>query len=182
MSRHCIKLVDLKTMVKEQNVDLRPGDLLFVRSGWIKWYEEHSPDERRAKVRDGSTYVGVDGSEEVIEWVWNNHFAAIAGDAIGFEAWPPQLPWCTYNNLFDFSSLEQSSTNLFKCSWLTALIYTGIHDYVLALWGMPLGELFDLEALAAECEAQKRWSFFVTSAPLNTPGGIASPPNALAVF
>jgi hypothetical protein len=58
----------------------------------------------------------------------------------------------------------------------------GIHDHVLALWGMPLGELWDLESLATECENHKRWSFFLTSAPLNTPGGIASPPNALAVF
>ncbi len=42
--------------------------------------------------------------------------------------------------------------------------------------------MFDLEALAKECEAQKRWSFFFTSAPLNLPGGIASPPNALAIL
>jgi hypothetical protein len=47
---------------------------------------------------------------------------------------------------------------------------------------MPLGELWDLETLAAECEKEKRWTFFMTSSPINTPGGIASPPNAIAVF
>ena len=47
---------------------------------------------------------------------------------------------------------------------------------------MPIGELWDLEGLAAECELQKRWSFFLSSAPLNVPGGIASPPNVLAIF
>lgn len=57
-----------------------------------------------------------------------------------------------------------------------------MHDFILALWGMPLGELWDLEALSAECERQQRWSFFLTSAPLNTPGGIASPPNAIGIF
>ncbi|OAP58543.1 hypothetical protein AYL99_07633 [Fonsecaea erecta] len=151
MTRHRITLDVLKDIAKEENVDIHPGDILLVRSGWIKWYNEHSPEERVAKVKNGSEYVGVDGSEEVVQWIWNSHFAAVGGDAIGFEAWPPQLPWC-------------------------------LHDFVLALWGMPLGELWDLEALAAECESQQRWSFFITSAPLNTPGGIASPPNAIAVF
>lgn len=58
----------------------------------------------------------------------------------------------------------------------------GIHDNALALWGTPLGELWDLEALAEECKRQGRWSFFVTSCPLNVSGGVASPPNALAIF
>jgi hypothetical protein len=57
-----------------------------------------------------------------------------------------------------------------------------LHDHALAFWGMPIGELWDLEELSGECELQKRWSFFLTRAPLNVPAGIASPPNALAVF
>jgi len=36
--------------------------------------------------------------------------------------------------------------------------------------------------LAEECERRGRWSFFVTSAPLRVPGGVASPPNAIAIF
>jgi hypothetical protein len=47
---------------------------------------------------------------------------------------------------------------------------------------MPIGELWDLEVLAKECEAQNRWSFLFTSAPLNLKGGVSSTPNALAVF
>lgn len=45
-----------------------------------------------------------------------------------------------------------------------------------------IGELFDLEALACTCQELQRWSFFVTSAPLNMPGGVSSPPNAMAIF
>jgi hypothetical protein len=44
------------------------------------------------------------------------------------------------------------------------------------------GELFDLEELAQTCQDLGRWSFFVTSVPLNMPGGVSSPPNALAIF
>ena len=57
-----------------------------------------------------------------------------------------------------------------------------LHDFVLALFGTPIGELWDLEKLATVCRELNRWSFFLTSAPLNVIGGIASPPNALAVF
>jgi len=57
-----------------------------------------------------------------------------------------------------------------------------LHEYLLAGWGVPIGELFDLEALAKVCEEEGRWSFFVTSMPLNMPGGVSSPPNAMAIF
>lgn len=44
------------------------------------------------------------------------------------------------------------------------------------------GELFALDDLAAVCKSAGRYSFFFTSAPLNIPGGVASPPNGLAIF
>jgi len=47
---------------------------------------------------------------------------------------------------------------------------------------MPIGELFALDELAAQCEKTGRATFFFTSEPLNVVGGVASPPNALAIF
>ena len=41
------------------------------------------------------------------------------------------------------------------------------------MWGTPVGELFDLEPLSQMCQKLGRYSFFVTSAPLNVMGGIA---------
>ena len=57
-----------------------------------------------------------------------------------------------------------------------------MHEVFLAGWGCNIGELFDLEALSRECERQGRWSFFVNSMPCYVPGGVASPPNAVAIF
>lgn len=57
-----------------------------------------------------------------------------------------------------------------------------LHPILLAGWGTPIGELFDLDRLAVLCEKHQRWSFFVTSAPLNYKGAVASPPNAIAMF
>ena len=45
-----------------------------------------------------------------------------------------------------------------------------LHEYLLALWGCPLGEMVDLERLSEMCKEKKRWTFFVTSAPANVPG------------
>ena len=42
-----------------------------------------------------------------------------------------------------------------------------LHEYLLALWGVPIGEMFDLERLSQECRAANRWKFFFTSAPAN---------------
>ncbi|KAL8694634.1 MAG: hypothetical protein Q9218_000729 [Villophora microphyllina] len=57
-----------------------------------------------------------------------------------------------------------------------------LHEILLSGWGMPIGELFDLEELAAQCRRLDRWSFFLTSEVCNVPGGVASPANALAIF
>lgn len=57
-----------------------------------------------------------------------------------------------------------------------------LHQILLAGFGMPIGEMFALDELAKECEKQKRWTFFFTSEPLNVQGGVASPPNALAIM
>ena len=57
-----------------------------------------------------------------------------------------------------------------------------LHQYFLALFGMPIGELWDLKALSEKCKELGRYSFVLTSAPLNVPGSIGSPPNALALF
>ncbi|KAF2153233.1 hypothetical protein K461DRAFT_327623 [Myriangium duriaei CBS 260.36] len=68
----------------------------------------------------------------------------------------------------------------FEC-WPTQKEWS-CHEVFLSGWGMPIGELFDLEKLAEHCAKVKRYSFFLTSEPCNVPGGVASPPNALAIF
>jgi hypothetical protein len=57
-----------------------------------------------------------------------------------------------------------------------------LHQYFLSLFGMSIGELWDLKALSEKCKELGRYSFLLTSAPLNVAGSIGSPPNALALF
>jgi hypothetical protein len=47
---------------------------------------------------------------------------------------------------------------------------------------MPIGELFDLERVAAIAEKNQRWTFFLTVSPLNIEGGANTLSNTVAVF
>jgi hypothetical protein len=57
-----------------------------------------------------------------------------------------------------------------------------IHEVFLAGWGLPLGELFDLRKLSAECHRLQQYTFLFASCGLNLSGGIATPPNAQAIL
>lgn len=48
-------------------------------------------------------------------------------------------------------------------------------------FGMALGELWWLADLAADCAADGIYEMLCVSAPLNAPGGIGSPANAVAI-
>lgn len=55
--------------------------------------------------------------------------------------------------------------------------------HVVLVWamGLMLGEMFDLEELAADCAADGRYSFLFAAAPLPITGAVASPVNPVAV-
>ncbi|THV05096.1 hypothetical protein K435DRAFT_826597 [Dendrothele bispora CBS 962.96] len=143
--QHLISAEDLNKCIEHQGVKLEQGDILFVRMGWVDWYE-HANVEERVKTQKGPlNAVGVRQTMEEVKWLWDHHFAAVACDAPAFEARPATQEW-------------------------------NLHDYLLALWGTPIGELFDLEDLAQTCKDLGRYTFFVTSSPLNILNGIASPP------
>jgi kynurenine formamidase len=57
-----------------------------------------------------------------------------------------------------------------------------LHVDLLVRLGIPIGELWLLDDLAAECAAQQRHEFLVTCAPLHIRGGVGSTANALAIL
>ena len=93
---------------------------------------------------------GLAGSEDMAEWFWDNKIAAVCADTPSVEVRP--------------GDPELGS----------------LHRRAIAMLGMPLGELFDLEALAKDCHTDGRFTAFFVAAPLNLPGGAATPANAMA--
>lgn len=57
-----------------------------------------------------------------------------------------------------------------------------IHSVAIPYMGLPLLDNTDLEDLAAACEAEGRWEFMLTIAPLVIVGGTGSPVNPIAQF
>jgi len=143
----------LQAAAREQGVSFETGDILLVRTGWIAWYLALSWERRFRLAHNWPLEAcGLRQGEDSLRFLWDHHFAAVAADCPAFEAYPAADP-------------EQGL----------------MHETIIGLWGMPIGELFNLDLLAADCAADRRSEFFLTSAPLNKLGGVASPPNALAI-
>ena len=160
-SSHFIPFSELQETASHQGTPLetmRTGDILIIRSGYLAQYASMSEEKRARLDHEYETTkpsnIGVEASEELLSFLWDRQIAAVAGDSRSFEAWP-----CSEE----------------KKKW-------HLHQWLLAGWGMPIGELWDLEGLSEVAGRLGRYTFFLTSAPMNVPGGVASPPNALAFF
>jgi kynurenine formamidase len=56
-----------------------------------------------------------------------------------------------------------------------------VHEVAIVHMGLPLGEIFELDALAAECAADGRYDFLLAAGPLPIRGGVGGPVNPVAV-
>jgi kynurenine formamidase len=143
-----------------QGVDVRDGDIVCIRVGWVGWYRSLDRDAREqlaAQSRgafEGFALPGIGPGPDIAEWLWDHGAVAVAVDNPAIEAFPSALS----------GGADES-----------------VHVRVLSLLGIPLGEFFDLDALADDCASDGVYEFLFTSAPLGIPGGIGSPPNALAI-
>jgi len=149
---HGFTAAELEACAKKQGVTFRQGDILILRAGFIHKYQNATQEERDALAERPETFAGIEQSEEMKKFLWNNHFAAIASDQPALESWP--TPEGTAH----------------------------MHQTLLGLWGMPIGEMFDVEKLSDVCAQTGRYTFFFSSWPLAIIGGCASPPNAAAYF
>lgn len=121
--------------------DFREGDILAIRFGYLRQYADMDDVKRAHLDEHYKTHkpdnIGIEPSKEILQFLFDSHIAAVAGDSRSFEVWP-----CS------------------KAEW-------HLHEWLLAGWGMPIGELFDLEELASVCASTGRYTFFLTSAPMN---------------
>jgi kynurenine formamidase len=143
----------LREVAEAQQVEIRPGDLLCVRFGWLSAYRNMDPHQRReyAAAGQASTFAGLGAEESTAQALWDWQLAAVACDNPGAEVSPG----------------DPSVGSL--------------HRRLLPLLGFAVGELFDLDELAAACSADGRWSFLMISVPLHVDGAIGSPANAVAI-
>ncbi|MDY7103045.1 MAG: cyclase family protein [Actinomycetota bacterium] len=87
------------------------------------------------------------------DWLHGTAIAALATDTWGFEVRP---------NEFDDA-------------------FQPLHQVVILHIGLFIGEMWDLDALAADCADDGRYDFWLTAAPLPVTGAVGAPLNPIAV-
>lgn len=92
---------------------------------------------------------------EVAGWLYDKSVAAIAADNLAVEVIPP--------------GMAQQDMPL------------PFHMLTLRDMGCPLGEMFNLEALAADCADDGKYSFLLSAPPLAITGAFGSPINPLVL-
>ncbi|KAF5656267.1 hypothetical protein FCIRC_13764 [Fusarium circinatum] len=131
ISCHKIPVSELEATLAYPGTETRQGDILIVRSGFVRWHKyvftplfpekDDKPDNpsfnsnAKADIRalgfEKQHYmIGLENSDETVRWLYSKHFAAVAGDTMGFEAWPYPEHCCLY-------------------------------EWLLVQWGTPIGEL-----------------------------------------
>jgi len=149
---------DIAGCLDAQGVRVERGDVLLLRFGWTTWYRTLDAAGRQATA-DKNDFCGLRAGPQMAGFLWNLGIAAVAADNPALEAFPP--------------GTGGEETDDAEGRFL--------HFQLLPRLGLPIGELWDLDALADACAADGRYDFMLTSAPLRLRNGVASPPNALAI-
>lgn len=90
---------------------------------------------------------------ECAQWLFDRDVAAVGSDNWGIEVVPSQSPGET----------------------------VPLHCVLIRDMGMPLAEILDLDALAADCADDGRWSFLFVAPPLHITNAVGSPTTPIAV-
>jgi kynurenine formamidase len=112
-----------------------------------------------AQVRDAGSWGAYAGGPapglalDAAPWIHDHDLAAIATDTWGAEVLPNETPD----------------------------VFQPLHIILIVHMGLLVGEIFDLEALAADCAADGQYEFLFTAPPLPITGGVGSPVNPLAI-
>jgi kynurenine formamidase len=141
---------DLQAAGERQGIELRQGDILCIRTGWVDAYLRLDADARAVMAAE-PRISGLAGSEEMARFLWDSGACAVAADNPSLEVSPgdPQIG--------------------------------SLHRRLLPMLGFVVGELLTFGRLAAACVSDGRWDFLFVAVPLNLPGGVGSPANALAI-
>lgn len=146
----------LDHVATSQGVEIRAGDMVLVRTGYLRlWYEldRASPDFplRAQEWWSGEPGLGLGG----LEWCRRGNIAAVAADNWAVEVFPTE-------------SADGGPSP--------------IHEVGIQGLGLTLGEFWWLEDLATMCAERGRWDFFLAAQPLRVASGSGSILNPVAIF
>jgi kynurenine formamidase len=127
------------------------GDLVCVRTGRLTRARQDIAEGRGWGDYAGGASPGL--SFTTADWLHDTEIAGIATDTWGFEVRP---------NEFDAA-------------------FQPLHQVAIPHIGLFLGEMWDLDVLAADCAQDGVYDFWLTAAPLPVTGAVGAPVNPIAV-
>lgn len=152
LAGHPVSAQQVQDCADAQGVTVQPGDFLCLRFGWTSAYRRLCAAERTDYATPGrTTFTGLAGTELMSQVLWDWGVSALVCDNPAAEVAPGDPG------------------------------VGSLHRRLLPMLGMPIGELFDLDALAEACRADGRWSFLLIAAPHQLAGSVASPGNAVGL-
>jgi hypothetical protein len=165
-----IDVDDLRSTLAFQGTSLELGDVLLVRTGWLNWYERLDY-QQRAAISAAPLFpaVGLDPTEDMARFLWDAGICAVAADNPGLEVAP--IGGVASPEILELIRRDPSRRYLIS-----------LHSRLMVMLGIPIGEMFVLDALADRCRERWRFSFLFVSVPLNLPNGVGTPANAIAVL
>jgi hypothetical protein len=149
VSKQLVGPGDMQECLRWARVDLEPGDVLLVRTGWLEAFLSASK-VGRDELFSARSHSGLSGDVATWKFLWDARVGAVVADNVSVETLP----------------FEKGRPSL---------------HLAIARLGLILGELFNLEALAADCAETGTYTSFFASVPLNLRGGVGSPANAIAI-
>ncbi|MGE0387556.1 MAG: cyclase family protein [Gammaproteobacteria bacterium] len=148
---HAITGADLDAAARRQGVQVQSGDILLLHTGWMQCYLQADREERARMVEPGK------------------------GRAPGLECARRSLEY-VWNLHVAAIAADTMGVEVAGPEYSFEL-----HQDLLPLLGIPLGEYWVLDALARDCAADGQYAFLLVSVPLNVRGGVGSPPQAVAI-
>ncbi|MGY3555503.1 cyclase family protein [Williamsia sp. R60] len=154
-----LDIAELDDTLTAQHIELRTGDLLLIHTGWAHWYLHDATDDQRTAIRASKQCTGIAQSHNAIDWFADRQVALAASDTFALERLPA-VPGSPFGADTDHGMMHQD---------------------LIALLGLPIGELWKLSDLAADCANDHVYECLLTVKPLNLVGGVGSPANAVAI-
>jgi kynurenine formamidase len=152
---HPIGPDDLDAALALAGVALEPGDAVLLRTGQMQLF--HAGD--RIAYSFPSPGLTVDAAP----WLHDHGVAALATDTLTYEVFPRR-------------DLGPNGEHFSRAD-----LVMPVHVLLLVEMGLLQGQNFDLEALAADCASDGRYTFFLAANPEPFVGGCGSMVNPVAV-
>ncbi|MEV5842358.1 cyclase family protein [Streptomyces sp. NPDC051985] len=148
-----ISSADLAETIRRQGPtsQVGKGDIVLVRTGQLTRVRRDLADGKGWGSYAGGPAPGL--SFETLGWLHRTEIAAIATDTWGVEVRPNEWP----------DAMQP------------------LHQVALPHIGLPLGEMWDLDRLAADCAEDGVYEFLLSAQPLPFTRAVGSPVNPVAV-